>query len=56
MRSAAFFQNVSRYPTAQQREELASALRQLPGCEWCTSLTVYRHFMNRRRRVGPKPA
>ncbi len=50
--SAAFFDTISRYPTAVQCKDLADVVRQLRSCEWCTENYVYRHMANRRKRVN----
>ncbi|TFK85710.1 hypothetical protein K466DRAFT_621534 [Polyporus arcularius HHB13444] len=50
--SSAFFDTVSRYPTAVQCKNLADVVRQLRSCEWCTENYVYRHMANRRKRVN----
>ncbi len=53
---SAFFDNVSRYPTAVQCKELADVVRQLPGCEWCTGSHVHGHMVNRRNKPSRRKA
>ncbi|KAI0737393.1 hypothetical protein C8Q80DRAFT_320656 [Daedaleopsis nitida] len=49
---SAYFENITRTPTAEQYNDLFAQVRQLPGCDECKPGQVRKYFERKRNNTG----